>query len=120
MSSTLESEDLENVQLVRMEDVQPSRERPCEDVNDPLKEEALETCIVDGLEYDNECVVENNDEDSNIGSMVSIHSEEVNDCDDGSTELIVPEILPSKRVIEVRTFTCVIKQQYLLFLINFP
>lgn len=98
MSSTLESEDLENVQLVRMEDVQPSRERPCESV---IEEEEVETCVIDDLEYDNECVVDGNYEDSNIGSMVWIKSEEVADYDDGSGEIIVPEILAPKKAVEV-------------------
>lgn len=93
-----ESEDLENVPLVRMEDVQPARDRTCEVY------EELETCIVDSLDYVNECIVEN-DEDSHIGSMVSIRSEEVVRCYSGNTiktersedneqcELIVPDIL---------------------------
>ncbi|XP_048000148.1 uncharacterized protein LOC125237196 isoform X3 [Leguminivora glycinivorella] len=83
-ASVIESgEDLENVPLVRMEDVQPSRERNCE-------EEVLETCVVDNIEYD--CVV-NEDEDSNIGSMVSIQSEEVVGDDSDTAEMIVPEVL---------------------------
>lgn len=72
-SNALESEDLLNVQLVRMEEVQPSRE-----------------LIINNLVFNNECVV--NDEDSNIGSMVSIQSEDV--ADNGSdAELIVPDVL---------------------------
>ncbi|XP_063370405.1 uncharacterized protein LOC134658682 isoform X1 [Cydia amplana] len=77
------SEELENVPLVRMEDVQPSREKNCEG-------EELETCVVDDIEYD--CVV-NEDEDSNIGSMVSIQSEEVVEDDSDTAEMIVPEVL---------------------------
>ncbi|XP_063630628.1 uncharacterized protein LOC134801934 isoform X2 [Cydia splendana] len=76
------SEELENVPLVRMEDIQPSRERN--------SEEELETCVVDDIEYD--CVV-NDDEDSNIGSMVSIQSEEVVEDDSDTAEMIVPEVL---------------------------
>lgn len=75
----MESEDLENVPLVRMSDVQP--DRSIEYV--PESQEVFETCIIDG-EYD-QCVVE--DEESNIGSMVSIKSEDVNDLG----ELIVPD-----------------------------
>ncbi|XP_063390376.1 uncharacterized protein LOC134675996 isoform X2 [Cydia fagiglandana] len=75
------SEELDNVPLVRMEDIQPSRERNCEE---------LETCVIDDIEYD--CVV-NDDEDSNIGSMVSIQSEEVVEDDSDTAEMIVPEVL---------------------------
>ncbi|KAL0859956.1 hypothetical protein ABMA27_010273 [Loxostege sticticalis] len=76
MSSNLESEDLVGVQLVRMEDVQPARDRPVEaTVTTAVKDEDLETCIVDDIDYENECIVD--DDDSNIGSMVSIQSEEV-------------------------------------------
>ncbi|XP_026324611.1 uncharacterized protein LOC113233656 [Hyposmocoma kahamanoa] len=67
----MESEDLENVPLVRMSDVQP--DRSIEYMSE--SHEVFETCIIDG-EYD-QCVVE--DEESNIGSMVSIKSEDVND-----------------------------------------
>lgn len=69
----MESEDLENVPLVRMADVQP--DRSIEYV--PESQEVFETCIIDG-EYD-QCVVE---EESNIGSMVSIKSEDVNDLNE--------------------------------------
>ncbi|RVE53828.1 hypothetical protein evm_001490 [Chilo suppressalis] len=95
-TSTLENEDLDNGPLVRMEDVQPARDRPCEVFRlEENKTEPIETYIVDHLDYDNECVVD--DDDSNIGSMVSIHSEDVVECDDSSdSELIVPEIQPVK------------------------
>lgn len=67
----MESEDLENVPLVRMSDVQP--DRSIEYVSE--SQEVFETCIIDG-EYD-QCVVD--DEESNVGSMVSIKSEDVSD-----------------------------------------
>lgn len=89
----LESEDLENVPLVRMEDVQPSRERTYEvsvrDSDEDSVEEVLGTCVIEDIVYDTEYIV-NNDDDSNIGSMVSIKSEEVVDDD---AEMIVPEIM---------------------------
>ncbi|XP_045457380.1 uncharacterized protein LOC123667543 [Melitaea cinxia] len=90
-TSALESnEDLENIPLVRMEDVQPDRSSEMYIVND---NETLETCVVDDVDY-NVCV--NDEEHSNIGSMVSIHSEEVTGVDDSETpEFIVPEVLPS-------------------------
>ncbi|XP_063630629.1 uncharacterized protein LOC134801934 isoform X3 [Cydia splendana] len=89
------SEELENVPLVRMEDIQPSRERN--------SEEELETCVVDDIEYD--CVV-NDDEDSNIGSMVSIQSEEVVEDDSDTAEMIVPEVLePLDEIPIVRDVT---------------
>lgn len=78
------SEEMDSVPLVRMEDVQPSRDRNSET-------EILETCIVDSVDYD-DCVV-NDEEDSNIGSMVSIQSEEVVEEDSDSAEMIVPEVL---------------------------
>ncbi|CAH2098839.1 unnamed protein product [Euphydryas editha] len=89
-TSALESnEDLENVPLVRMEDVQPDRSSEMYIIND---NETLETCIVDDVDYD---VCVKDEEDSNIGSMVSIHSEEVVGVDDSDTaELIVPDVLP--------------------------
>ncbi|KAM3968736.1 uncharacterized protein ACR2FA_000314 [Aphomia sociella] len=106
MTSNIESEDLENIPLVRMEDVQPARDRNCEVYSaEIVEEEVLETCIVDNVDYENECVVDN-DEDSNIGSMVSIHSEEVIECDDSdSAELIVPEFIEPREIpieIEVK------------------
>lgn len=91
----LESEDnIENVPLVRMEDVQPSRDRSYEvsirDSDDDSVEEVLGTCVVDDIVYDTEYIV-NSDDDSNIGSMVSIQSEDV--VEDNSAEMIVPEIV---------------------------
>ncbi|XP_053620645.1 uncharacterized protein LOC128681082 [Plodia interpunctella] len=97
MSSNTESEDLENIPLVRMEDVQPARDRNCEVYSDSTEND-IETCIVDDLDYDNEYIVDN-DEDSNIGSMVSIHSEEVQE-DSDSAEIIVPEVLDAKKEIK--------------------
>uniref|UniRef100_A0A2A4KAK0 C2H2-type domain-containing protein n=1 Tax=Heliothis virescens TaxID=7102 RepID=A0A2A4KAK0_HELVI len=99
MSSGLEHEDLENVALVRMEDVQPSRDRidRTVDLQSPPSddEEIYETCIIDKVDYDNECAIDD-DSDSNIGSMVSIQSEEMveeeEECSD-TEELIVPEAL---------------------------
>ncbi|CAH2242555.1 jg8127 [Pararge aegeria aegeria] len=73
MSSTspLEcNEDLENVTLVRMEDVQPHRNSEAYLLN-------TSPYINRMIDHDYSCVF--NDEDSNIGSMVSIHSEEVED-----------------------------------------
>ncbi|KOB72158.1 Uncharacterized protein OBRU01_12495, partial [Operophtera brumata] len=102
----LESEDLENVPLVRMEDVQPSRERTYEvslrDSDEDSGEEVLGTCVIEDIVYDTEYVV-NNDDDSNIGSMVSIKSEEVEEDDDA--EMIVPEIMdavPTENTYEQR------------------
>ncbi|XP_073965984.1 uncharacterized protein isoform X2 [Choristoneura fumiferana] len=83
-SATEGGEELKNVPLVRMEDVQTPKER-----DSPT--EILETCIVDSVDYD-DCVV-NDEEDSNIGSMVSIQSEEVVEEDSDSAEMIVPEVL---------------------------
>lgn len=118
MSSGLEHEDLENVALVRMEDVQPSRDRidRTVDLQSPPSddEEIFETCIIDKVEYDNECAIDD-DSDSNIGSMVSIQSEEMVEEEEessGTSELIVPEILdppteiinePVQRPKEVKT-----------------
>lgn len=96
----MESEDLENVPLVRMSDVQP--DRSIEYV--PESQEVFETCIIDG-EYD-ECVVE--DEESNIGSMVSIKSEDVNDLGElvlpVSTESVKPEFGVSITIFLVYLF----------------
>ncbi|CAB3247158.1 unnamed protein product [Arctia plantaginis] len=93
MSSTLENEDLDNVPLVRMEDVQPSRERviDCQSFSKD-DDELYETCIIDDIECANECIVDD-DEESNIGSMVSLHSEDVYEDDSSSQELIIPEVL---------------------------
>jgi hypothetical protein len=90
--SSLENEDLDNGPLVRMEDVQPARDRSCDTYNsNDVKSEAIETYIVDHIDYDNECIVD--DDDSNIGSMVSIHSEEIVECDEGSnSDLVEPEV----------------------------
>ncbi|CAK1595105.1 unnamed protein product [Parnassius mnemosyne] len=83
-TSALENnEDLENVPLVRMEDVQP--DRSSEVINSPRM-----PCVND---VDDGWVI-NDDEDSNIGSMVSIQSEEVVNCHEDvsdNVELIVPE-----------------------------
>ncbi|XP_068624354.1 THAP domain-containing protein 1-like [Battus philenor] len=85
-TSALENnEDLENVPLVRMEDVQP--DRSVEVVNLPPK--CIE--VIDGG-----CVI-NEDDNSNIGSMVSIQSEEVvywQDDNSDSSEIIVPDVDP--------------------------
>lgn len=100
MSSALESEDLENVPLVRMEDVQPSRTY---DLSRRRSDELilLDTCVIEDIEYDNECIV-NDDDDSNIGSMVSIQSEEVVDDDsEGEPEMIVPEMIEESREANV-------------------
>ncbi|XP_072933970.1 uncharacterized protein [Epargyreus clarus] len=93
-TSALESEDLDNVPLVRMEDVQPDRYEDCvvkvehldeESVNDVvIRDEVLETCVVDSVASD--CVV--NDEDGNV--VVTIHAEVF---DGDSTEIIIPEPL---------------------------
>lgn len=48
-TSPLESEDLENVPLVRMEDVQPSRERSYDGVRLKGGEEMIETCVIDDI-----------------------------------------------------------------------
>ncbi|XP_026743433.1 uncharacterized protein LOC113506770 isoform X1 [Trichoplusia ni] len=93
-SSALDNEDLENVHLVRMEDVQPSRDR-IERVIDVHgsetdEEEVYETCIIDEIDYERDCVGE--DSDSNIGSMVSIQSEDILDDASDNEELIVPEV----------------------------
>ncbi|CAK1595106.1 unnamed protein product [Parnassius mnemosyne] len=85
-TSALENnEDLENVPLVRMEDVQP--DRSSEVINSPRM-----PCVND---VDDGWVI-NDDEDSNIGSMVSIQSEEVVNCHEDvsdNVELIVPEVV---------------------------
>ncbi|XP_030032116.1 uncharacterized protein LOC115448723 isoform X2 [Manduca sexta] len=76
-SIALESEDLDYVpvQVVRMEDVQPRE----------IRVEVLDSSD------DNNLI---NDDDSNIGSMVSIHSEEIVEeiCDE--VEVIVPQSEP--------------------------
>lgn len=106
MSSALENEDLENVPLVRMEDVQPSRDRldrAIDTLSPPTDdEEVYETCIIDDADYDRECVIDD-DSDSNIGSMVSIQSEEIQQEDEesGNGELIVPEVLDPPLEIEI-------------------
>lgn len=86
-SSSLENEDLDHVPLVRMEDVQPSRERITKD-----EDGGYETYIIDDIGYENECIV-NDDDDSNIGSMVSLQSEDMYEEDSSSQELIIPEVL---------------------------
>lgn len=78
-ASALEGEDLDNVRLVRMEDVQPSREG---------RIEIFETCIIDHIEYDNECVI--GDDQTNVGGIVSIQTDET---EQSASEFIVPEIL---------------------------
>ncbi|XP_023954551.1 uncharacterized protein LOC112058100 [Bicyclus anynana] len=68
-TSALEcNEDLENVTLVRMEDVQPDR-------SSDVYILGTSPYVNRVIDHDYSCVF--NDEDSNIGSMVSIHSEEV-------------------------------------------
>lgn len=104
MSDALESEDnIENAPLVRMEDVQPSRERSYEvsirDSDDESVEEVLGTCVIEDIVYDTEYIV-SNDDDSNIGSMVSIKSEEV--LEDDEAEMIVPEIVDDIRSVSMR------------------
>lgn len=97
MSSALEHEDLENVALVRMEDVQPSRDRidRTVDIHIPPHDEEIFEYLDDKVEYENECEIDD-DSDSNIGSMVSIQSEEMveeEEDDSDPEELIVPEVL---------------------------
>lgn len=93
-SSALDNEDLENVHLVRMEDVQPSRDRIERAIeihgSETDEEEVYETCIIDEIDYERDCVGE--DSDSNIGSMVSIQSEDILDDASDNEELIVPEV----------------------------
>ncbi|XP_045781342.1 uncharacterized protein LOC123878236 [Maniola jurtina] len=89
MSSTsaLEcNEDLENVTLVRMEDVQPDRSS---DVY------VLDTSpyVNSVIDHDYSCVF--NDEDSNIGSMVLIQSEEVEDFIESQDECKTSEFVVS-------------------------
>ncbi|XP_028162877.1 uncharacterized protein LOC114354604 isoform X1 [Ostrinia furnacalis] len=127
MSSNLESEDLSDVQLVRMEDVQPAREQRDDDQLE-VKDESMETFIFEEIDYENECVVD--DDDSNIGSMVSIQSEDASTpseevsvqsevsiaCEDlpnqaeqdpqlieiydqSSSELIIPDVVNTRRII---------------------
>ncbi|KAJ8707979.1 hypothetical protein PYW08_010345 [Mythimna loreyi] len=105
MSSALEHEDLENVALVRMEDVQPSRDRidRTVDIHIPPPDEEIFEYLDDRVEYDHECEIDD-DSDSNIGSMVSIQSEEmVDEEEEGSDsgELIVPEVL--EKTSELKT-----------------
>lgn len=70
-TSALEcNEDLDNVILVKMEDVQPDRTSEVYVLGSPPHVNRL-------IDHDYSCVF--NDEDSNIGSMVSIHSEDVED-----------------------------------------
>ncbi|CAH0598795.1 unnamed protein product [Chrysodeixis includens] len=94
-SNALDNEDLENVHLVRMEDVQPSRDRIERNIDShgsgTDEEEVYETCIIDEVDYDRDCVVDE-DSDSNIGSMVSIQSEDILDDTSDAEEFIVPEI----------------------------
>ncbi|KAJ2943153.1 hypothetical protein O0L34_g18862 [Tuta absoluta] len=96
-ASPLDSEELENVPLVRMEDVQPDRSgekmtvifknRIASDcISQSSLEGSVETFFVDNTEL--HCI---DDDDSNIGSMVSIKSEEIV----GESEMIVPEVLDS-------------------------
>lgn len=69
-TSALEcNEDLENVILVKMADVQPDRSSDVYLLGAPSVNRVTD--------HDYSCVF--NDEDSNIGSMVSIQSEEVED-----------------------------------------
>lgn len=92
-SNSLENEDMDNIPLVRMEDVQPSRERTLDSLSSPKDHtEAYETYIIDDIVYESECIV-NDDEDSNIGSMVSLQSENVFEEESSSQELIIPECL---------------------------
>ncbi|XP_032524424.2 uncharacterized protein LOC116775610 [Danaus plexippus] len=77
MSSTsaLENnEDLENIPLVRMADVQPDR--------------SSEMYLISNKKVSSYAC---EDDDCNIGSMVSIQAEEVVEDDGNETELIIPE-----------------------------
>lgn len=91
-ASALEGEDLDNVRLVRMEDVQPSREG---------RIEIFETCIIDHIEYDNECVI--GDDQTNVGGIVSIQTDET---EQSASEFIVPEILEVP-VVSIMITSCV-------------
>ncbi|KAI5631091.1 hypothetical protein NE865_16203 [Phthorimaea operculella] len=99
-ASPLDSEELENVPLVRMEDVQPDRsgekitvifknEIASDCVSQSSQDGSVETFIVNSAEL--QCIDDDIDDDSNIGSMVSIKSEEMV----GECEMIVPEVLES-------------------------
>lgn len=86
-TSALEgNEDLENIPLVRMADVQPDRSSDMY-LGGTIKLEASSV-----VEDYNVC---NDEENSNIGSMVSIRSEEVIAVEDG-TEITIPEMLKTK------------------------
>uniref|UniRef100_A0A2H1WSJ0 SFRICE_026139 n=1 Tax=Spodoptera frugiperda TaxID=7108 RepID=A0A2H1WSJ0_SPOFR len=114
MSSALENEDLENVALVRMEDVQPSRDRIDRTIEIHIppatEEDIFEVGQDDILDY-NDYIDE--DSDSNIGSMVSVHSEELCDEEDedgcsDTEEVIVPELLDHPRMkdpLRIRTLS---------------
>lgn len=87
-TSALESnEDLENIPLVRMADVQPDRSSDM--YLGGIKK--LDTCDVDD---DYIC---NDEENSNIGSMVSIQPEDVTTVED-NTQTVIPESLQPKQV----------------------
>lgn len=87
-TSALESnEDLENIPLVRMADVQP--DRTSDMYLGGIKK--LDTCDV---EDDYVC---NDEENSNIGSMVSIQPEDVTTVED-DTQTVIPETLQQKQV----------------------
>lgn len=88
-TSGLESgEDLDNIPLVRLADVQPSRVSTC--VDNPAEAEENSTVHFEYVE-----TVSPN-EDSNGGS-ISLHSEVVDtDDDSGSGEVIVPEYIPDE------------------------
>ncbi|XP_041985642.1 uncharacterized protein LOC121737961 [Aricia agestis] len=70
-----DNDDLDHVTLVRMEDVQPEK-----------TELYLDDEMIENLEYDNECVIDDRNEDCAIGSMVPIKWEEVEDSQDTDTD----------------------------------
>ncbi|XP_034837667.2 uncharacterized protein [Maniola hyperantus] len=80
------NEDLENVTLVRMEDVQPDR-------SSDVYVRDTSPYVNSIIDHDYSCVF--NDEDSNIGSMVSIHSEEVEDFIESQDECKTSEFVVS-------------------------
>ncbi|XP_059047953.1 uncharacterized protein LOC131843342 [Achroia grisella] len=96
MTSNLESEDLENVPLVRMEDVQPSRDRTCEVSGPEVEEEVvLETSIIDSGDHESQYILDDEDTES----MMSIKIEKGNQYDgSNSGELIVPEYIETHEI----------------------
>lgn len=87
-TSALESnEDLENIPLVRMADIQP--DRTSDMYLGGIKK--LDSCDVDD-DY-----VYNDEENSNIGSMVSIQPEDVTTVED-DIQTVIPQTLQQKQV----------------------